>query len=1310
MADPVSLAITVALNAATMALTMMNKVEGPRLDDLTVTTADYGTPLVQIYGTRRVECPCFYAEKIREEKHKVKGKTGKYAEYKYFGTWANVIADCMNPLGALTDVLKIFLDRRLMYDKSAIGPISIVGFFKSNSGDGLKIGKNCRIYLGTETQAPDPRMVAKIEAKEGPGRCPAYLGLAYVMFEEVALEKFGNRLPQCSAVAMRAPPVDLFPFERRETPRGLENGRFTNDFRILVVAASTLCDVWDVANRQLVYSGNLSAGASGPLGLINGASFYTTIGSPGFPQLFIQSVYGGASLVTDRSDFIVGGCEYISGGVYIYMFGEISDGYGILSADEFGLIMKAIPGFDFVVTHMFPDADGNVVFAGWNRNTGGTNEIVINGTHIASPTSGPTAGYDTGNGTYCISQQSSLYLIDKESLTIVASVDTGWPLLDRDIMANLRPGFDTIWIGNREFDTTDLSLVREVDFNDWVGAGGATQTFYDPINHALLSVEHFADFLDWRFLDRRDPTGFPLGEICEDVALQCGYRAGEFDFSDLDQVVRGYGFTQGAGKDVVGPLLEIHDSDIRPHGFIQQGLKRGQPLTGGAISSEFMVPESRGDDAASSPLYRIPMTAETDLPRRVWATFADPNMEEQPNTAIVQRNSASVRTDREVSFDLGTLSIEPDDIQPMLERALRRYWVGATKPECRLTPLELRTEPGDVRHVIFDGDRMRCRATRTRIRANRVIDTEWEVDGETQLNPPDWELDDASPLTQLFNSPGGTTNGRDPDGILVAQETTGIVFDTPLLTDAHDQAAPFVYLAAGPEFDGFWPGCGVFQNDTDGSADSYLAGWDSFPSDMITIQGVTTGTLPDAATDVIDYGSEIEVVIVAGGALESVTEDDVLNDQSVNLALIGDELVQFIDADEIDTNRWRLSGFVRGQRGTEYAVAGHDDAEKFVLIGSAVKKHDLGASEIGDTDYYKFSTLGDNLDSVEMIAVDFVANAHKPLSPCHLALQRQTNNDWLISWQRRTRIGGSTLNGQDVPLGETSELYRVKIMDGSDVFKTYESTEEQYLYTEAQQVIDWGFSPSTLVVEVVQVSPALNIESRPAGPLSSSANPHSGTAPNQVGDQATSTGATVEVTLPPYDVGDMMFIHVAQVSFGSFGPDNTPPAGWELIHSDTTHDPYQIVYGREMDGTEDPTVTVTVNGQAVNRLNIATAFALRGAQAGLTVEAQTQNNGSGPGGSGSIAMVSPVVTTLGTNRRVFNCLAAARGADDTQTESADTWTDLFWSGTIQVSYHMDTTVSYRDAGSAGAQPAETRHQTDGVGLFWTYISFAVIMA
>jgi hypothetical protein len=71
--------------------------------------------------------------------------------------------------------------------------------------DGVEISRDdlgMRVYSGSEDQLPDPR----IEAVEGTGAVPAYRGIAYVVIEDLALERFGNRVPQLSFEVYRPAP------------------------------------------------------------------------------------------------------------------------------------------------------------------------------------------------------------------------------------------------------------------------------------------------------------------------------------------------------------------------------------------------------------------------------------------------------------------------------------------------------------------------------------------------------------------------------------------------------------------------------------------------------------------------------------------------------------------------------------------------------------------------------------------------------------------------------------------------------------------------------------------------------------------------------------------------------------------------------------------------------------------------------------------------------------------------------------------------------------------------------------------------
>lgn len=1087
MADPVSLAITVALNAASMAMTMLNKTEGPRLQDLSATTADFGTPLVQFYGTMRLECPCIYAEQIREEKHTSKTKSGKYAEYKYFGTWANFVAD-----HEISGVLKFWLDRHLAYDTTGTGPISPAAALGLDTSTdlGIKFGSNLRVYLGTETQEPDPRMVATVEADEGAGRCPAYLGVAYMFFEDIPLEKFGNRFPQVSALAARDT-APKYPTETVSSPAALTaTYLFSPGRRWLSLGATSIggqIEWWDTISRSVVGKSPSPGAATGSLAAsiaADGTVYQYGLVLPSSKRLWVTAPMGAPSYtVTDAPTFGFENCRVLDGsaGRYVYC---ASDGGWTGYMDGATHISHSQYARDFCIDE---DGDPWILF----QPGGSSDEFTIESPDgFTSHTftglvtrSGPGTAYLMKVARYShflVISDGKFYTIDADSWAIVASGDAAWGSAIPLNCGEQNPQLSSVWYFDTgagdflEYSLEDGSLLRSLSKGLWSGVTHQIWA-YDSLNDAIWDrASGNATDNVIAYLNRADGSGWVLGDICADVADQCGMEPSDYDFSDLDQDIPGYAWTQGQGKDVLQVLLDLHDSDIGPHQFVQRGLKRGQPLSGDTITTDWMVPQ-QNEAGGHDPLYTAPCTAESQLPRRVFASFADPAMDYQPNTAQAQRNQRSVKTTKETSFDLTTYASSPEVIEPLIDRALRRAWVGATKPEFTLSPLEIRSEPGDVRMHNLDGEFLRCRMVGQTIRANRAIETNWEVDGETPATIPDWQSDVYSSLHATFTAPGGSTNGRPADTILFPDLTQGFLIDTPLLSDADDQTAPFVYVAAAPLSTGYWPGATVWASDTGDSDDSYAANWAAFTSGEGSIYGFMQSTLPSAATDVIDNGSAVEVLLPGGGALSSSTEEAILADRSLNLALIGDELVQFINADLVDTNTYQLSGLVRGARGTEYAADGHAAGERFLLIGSNIKKRDLGAGEIGDTDYYKFTNVED-LSDATAYSLEFTDAPQKPLSPAHLELQQQSSGDWLISWIRRTRIGGSSVDGQDVPLGETSESYRVKIMNGATVVNSYDVTTNEKLYTVAEQTADWGSGQSSLTVQVCQISPALSLE------------------------------------------------------------------------------------------------------------------------------------------------------------------------------------------------------------------------------------------
>ncbi len=144
-------------------------VTGARLSTARIPGADEGAAISRLYGTARIGGTLIWAtrfeESIEVERRGGKGNRGPKVEtFRYFANVAIGLCE-----GEAAMVRRVWADGREL-DLSAI---------------------EMRFYSGSETQLPDPL----IEAKQGAGNAPAFRGLAYVVFERLPLDSYGNRIP-----------------------------------------------------------------------------------------------------------------------------------------------------------------------------------------------------------------------------------------------------------------------------------------------------------------------------------------------------------------------------------------------------------------------------------------------------------------------------------------------------------------------------------------------------------------------------------------------------------------------------------------------------------------------------------------------------------------------------------------------------------------------------------------------------------------------------------------------------------------------------------------------------------------------------------------------------------------------------------------------------------------------------------------------------------------------------------------------------------------------------------------------------------
>ena len=159
--------------------------QGPRLNDLKVQVSDYGKMIPKLHGVSRFAGNVIWETDIAETPHtttsggKGGGPTVTTTAYTYSQSVA--IGLCEGPV---SHIGKIWANGKLIYNVSS----------DSTASDAIasqSVAASMRFYTGSETQTAD----SLIEAHVGTGNTPAYRGISYVVFEDMQLSAFGNRLP-----------------------------------------------------------------------------------------------------------------------------------------------------------------------------------------------------------------------------------------------------------------------------------------------------------------------------------------------------------------------------------------------------------------------------------------------------------------------------------------------------------------------------------------------------------------------------------------------------------------------------------------------------------------------------------------------------------------------------------------------------------------------------------------------------------------------------------------------------------------------------------------------------------------------------------------------------------------------------------------------------------------------------------------------------------------------------------------------------------------------------------------------------------
>jgi hypothetical protein len=154
-------------------------------------------------------------------------------------------------------------------------------------------------------------------------------------------------------------------------------------------------------------------------------------------------------------------------------------------------------------------------------------------------------------------------------------------------------------------------------------------------------------------------------------------------------------------------------------------------------------------------------------------------------------------------------------------------------------------------------------------------------------------------------------------------------------------------------------------------------------------------------------------------------------------------------------------------------MGGHAIGETFLLLeAETMEATTVALGDLGLTRQWRAVSVGSLFEDAPVHTRIHTGRDLKPYAPWDVRAAL-SGGDIVLTWQRRTRIGGEWKDGTgQVPLAEASLAFEVDILSGPGgaVKRTLAVTAAQATYAAAAIATDFGTTPASLSVVVYQLS------------------------------------------------------------------------------------------------------------------------------------------------------------------------------------------------------------------------------------------------
>jgi hypothetical protein len=1012
-------------------------VPGPRLNDLTVQTSTYGAVIPRVYGAVALTGNVIWLEgnKIKEtaKKKKSGGKGGgsksSSRTYTYSATFA--VALCHGPIAG---VRRIWIGHKLFYDAGSSDTDTIIA---SNEA-----ATTFELYLGTDDQLPDPRMQADV----GVGNAPAYRGLAYLVFNDLALAEYNNSLmgAQVKAEILTMAEVYDYPSTGFDMPA-------SRTWREPVYDGTVFCTVSFGAHFVAVSEDGLSW-TEYPIPSAGNTSYQGVV-TDGAGTLIVFGV-GAVWRSTDHGQTWTSPGTYYAG----YTTQIEWNGSYYLAITSSGNFFKSSDGGVTWDAKTPPDGLGSysksLAWSGsawfvirstgsdiWKSSTAETGSWSVS---LSSPTFSPYVVAASKNGRIMFPGTETVAGVTGVKVCYVSEDGISWTMNSfPNIPLSLFSDGDYFWLTTQsttyysEDGIAWSSYAMPLSGYTWVG--GAGNTFIVIVRNGLTGVRIAKTLIDYLY-----PT---LSEIVESECLQSGLlSSGDIDVSALTPTVWGYKIgSVGAIRAALEPLQAAWPFDVIQAGYLIKFVLRGGSSVATIAAADL---DARASGAAPGVQITTSREMDSQLPRRITLRHLEEAREYDSGEQYAERLNTPAINTRLIDLPIVLTATEAAGKAEVL---LYLAWLERHDVSFVLPPTYNLLEPGDsVTLTTHEGAILL-----------RLTAVNYTSDGRIECQA---KYASAAIYTPTAVGVAGTVTGTTT--ITRVGGARAVLMDVPVVTNEQNEPC---YLAAMYGDLSGWTG-GVLMTSVDGGTT-----WtevESFDGPGATV-GIATNTISAPSEyGVVDTRSQLEITI-QNGELFSITEPEMFARGNM-LAYGVDGRWEIIGArtiTQISGANYRLGDMIRGRSGTEWAASLHEIGDTVVLLDSSdVALIKVDPAAIGASRLYRAVTYDRDISTATNIEFTYRAINLKPLAGhAGAGLRDATTLDWRISVRRRSRIIDEWRDYVDIDVGESPEAYQFDICE-DDTYAVVKRTVNgelvtrgaDYTYTAAEQIEDFGVEQNTV--------------------------------------------------------------------------------------------------------------------------------------------------------------------------------------------------------------------------------------------------------